>query len=49
VRSVQNWERSHRVPRPAAILALAGALGAPVEELLRGVATSSRRKGKKGK
>jgi transcriptional regulator with XRE-family HTH domain len=49
LRSVQNWERSHRVPRAAAILALSEALGAPVEELMRGVAASPRRKGKKGK
>ena len=48
LRSVQNWERSHRVPRAAALVALADALGAPVEQLMRGVAASPRRR-KKGK
>jgi len=46
LRSVQNWERSHRVPRVAALVALADALGAPVEQLMRGVAASPRRRRK---
>jgi transcriptional regulator with XRE-family HTH domain len=49
LRSVQNWERSHRVPRAAAILALAEALKAPVEELMRGVAASPKKRKPKGK
>jgi transcriptional regulator with XRE-family HTH domain len=35
VRSVQNWEQGHRLPRPQALLPLANALGAPVEKLIK--------------
>jgi transcriptional regulator with XRE-family HTH domain len=51
LRSIQNWEGSHRVPRAEAVLALARALGTPVENLLTSVArtTPKRRRGKKGK
>jgi transcriptional regulator with XRE-family HTH domain len=34
LRSVQNWEAGHRMPRPHALLALARAVGATVEQLL---------------
>jgi transcriptional regulator with XRE-family HTH domain len=34
LRSVQNWEQDHRIPRLATLLALANALGVSVEGLL---------------
>jgi transcriptional regulator with XRE-family HTH domain len=34
VRSVQNWEQGHRLPRPQALLPLAGALGVAVDKLI---------------
>jgi transcriptional regulator with XRE-family HTH domain len=38
LRSIQNWEQGHRTPRAEAILAIAGAIGAPVEALLTEIA-----------
>jgi transcriptional regulator with XRE-family HTH domain len=38
VRSIQNWEQSHRVPRGAAVLALARALGVPANKMFLAVA-----------
>ncbi len=35
VRSIQNWEQGHRLPRPQALLPLASALGSPVEKLIK--------------
>jgi transcriptional regulator with XRE-family HTH domain len=34
LRSVQNWEAGHRMPRPQALLALARVVGVTVEQLL---------------
>ncbi len=34
VRSIQNWEQGHRVPRAQVVLTLARAIGVPVEQLL---------------
>jgi len=34
LRSLQNWEAGHRMPRAEALLALARAVGATVEQLL---------------
>jgi transcriptional regulator with XRE-family HTH domain len=34
VRSIQNWEQGHRVPRSRVLLALARGVGVPVERLL---------------
>jgi transcriptional regulator with XRE-family HTH domain len=34
LRSIQNWEVGHRMPRAQALLALAKAVGATVEQLL---------------
>ena len=52
LRSIQNWEQGHRLPKAAAVLALAEALKADVGELLAEVAgrpTGGKgRKGKKG-
>jgi transcriptional regulator with XRE-family HTH domain len=52
LRSIQNWEGGHRTPRPHALLALARAVGAPVEQLLVAASSPSkspRRKAKGGK
>jgi transcriptional regulator with XRE-family HTH domain len=35
VRSVQNWEQGHRLPRAQALLPLADALGVPVDKLIK--------------
>jgi transcriptional regulator with XRE-family HTH domain len=37
LRSIQNWEQGHRIPRSQALLALAGAVGVSVEQLLAGL------------
>ncbi len=34
LRSIQNWEQGHRTPRAQIVLALARAIGVPVEKLL---------------
>jgi transcriptional regulator with XRE-family HTH domain len=34
VRSIQNWEQGHRLPRPQALLPLAGALGVAIDKLI---------------
>src|SRR5689334_11558288 len=34
LRSIQNWEQGHRVPRAQMLLALARGVGVPVEKLL---------------
>lgn len=34
LRSIQNWEQGHRVPRVQTLLALAGTLGVSVDSLL---------------
>lgn len=34
LRSVQNWEQGHRIPRVGTLLALAKALGLSVDDLL---------------
>jgi transcriptional regulator with XRE-family HTH domain len=34
LRSIQNWEIGHRMPRPHALLSLARAVGITVEQLL---------------
>lgn len=44
LRSIQNWEIEHRVPKASALLALADALGADVGELLRATAPKKKRK-----
>jgi transcriptional regulator with XRE-family HTH domain len=36
VRSIQNWEQGHRVPRADALIALSRALGITVDNLLNG-------------
>ena len=38
VRSIQNWEQGHRIPRGRAVLALAKALGVRPGQLLLAVA-----------
>jgi transcriptional regulator with XRE-family HTH domain len=35
VRSIQNWEQGHRMPRPQVLLSLASALGVSVEKLIK--------------
>jgi transcriptional regulator with XRE-family HTH domain len=37
LRSIQNWEQGHRIPRSQALLALADAVGVSVEQLLAGL------------
>jgi transcriptional regulator with XRE-family HTH domain len=50
LRSIQNWEQGHRLPKAAAVLALAGALKADVSALLAEVAGKPPEAGpKKGK
>jgi transcriptional regulator with XRE-family HTH domain len=50
VRSVQNWEQGHRMPRPQALLPLAGALGVAVDKLILSMSeTPLPRKGRKQK
>jgi transcriptional regulator with XRE-family HTH domain len=34
VRSIQNWEQGHRIPRAQVLLSLARGIGVPVEKLL---------------
>ncbi len=34
VRSIQNWEQGHRMPRAGVLLSLARGIGVPVENLL---------------
>jgi transcriptional regulator with XRE-family HTH domain len=56
LRSIQNWEQGHRLPKAGAVLSLARALGADVEDLLTELADQPqaevpprpRGKGKKG-
>jgi transcriptional regulator with XRE-family HTH domain len=38
LRSIQNWEQGHRLPRAQALLALARGVGVSVEKLLAGIA-----------
>ena len=35
MRSIQNWEQGHRLPRPPALLPLAAALGVSIEKLIK--------------
>ncbi len=51
LRSVQNWEQGHRIPRVQTLLALAKALGASVDRLLaeEGAAESQRRRNGKAR
>jgi transcriptional regulator with XRE-family HTH domain len=42
VRSVQNWEQGHRLPRPQALLPLAEALEVPVEHLIKSMSTTTK-------
>lgn len=37
LRSIQNWEQGHRVPRVQALPSLARAMGMPVERLVAGI------------
>jgi transcriptional regulator with XRE-family HTH domain len=37
LRSIQNWEQGHRIPRSQALLALADAVEVSVEQLLSGL------------
>src|SRR6187549_3514867 len=41
LRSIQNWEQGHRRPKAEALLALARALGVPVESLISALADES--------
>jgi transcriptional regulator with XRE-family HTH domain len=41
VRSVQNWEQGHRLPRAQALLPLARALAVPVEKLIKAMDDAS--------
>jgi transcriptional regulator with XRE-family HTH domain len=38
LRSIQNWEQGHRVPRAEVVLTLAKAVGASAEQLLLAIA-----------
>jgi transcriptional regulator with XRE-family HTH domain len=48
LRSIQNWEQGHRVPRVGVLLTLARALKANVEQLLLAMAEAAERPKKKG-
>jgi transcriptional regulator with XRE-family HTH domain len=37
LRSIQNWEQGHRMPRVQALPQLARAIGVPVERLVAGI------------
>jgi transcriptional regulator with XRE-family HTH domain len=37
LRSIQNWEQGHRVPRAQSLLALARGVGVSLEQLLAGI------------
>jgi transcriptional regulator with XRE-family HTH domain len=48
LRSIQNWEQGHRVPRVGVLLTLARALRANVEQLLLAMAEAAQPPKKKG-
>jgi transcriptional regulator with XRE-family HTH domain len=44
LRSIQNWEQGHRIPKTQGLVALASAFGITIDELLREPATEKRKR-----
>jgi transcriptional regulator with XRE-family HTH domain len=49
LRSIQNWEQGHRMPRVQTLIALAGALRVSVDDLLADETRPARRRRGKAK